>query len=72
MEFKDRLKPKENKSSKWFEAPSRDVQSASDYNTPGTYWGSGVRQPVGSEQRISESPIPQKSKCFAPKIGSHD
>lgn len=64
MVFKNRLKPKKEKSQEPFNTLSRDKLSATDFMSPGENHGVGVNQPVGSSKATMTPFVPQKTRQF--------
>lgn len=65
--FKDPIAVKERKSSKDFVGPTKDQATTGRYMRAGDDYGSGHKNPVGTEKVSNKSPIPRRSFCYNPE-----
>jgi len=72
MVFKDRIAPKERKSSKTFAAPTKDQAFSGKFMAAGDDYGVGFAQPIGTTKETSKLYVPQESRCFSPNDLNHD
>lgn len=64
--FKDPIAPKERVCSKDFKGPTKEEATTGRYMSAGDNYGSGFKNPVGSDKVSSKSPIPRKPSRHNP------
>lgn len=67
--FNQPIAPKEKKSSRPFQSPSKEEATTGRYMAAGDYYGTGFKQPVGKMRgdSVGQHAVPQKSLRVSPE-----